>query len=80
MSEKLPGPSRLQVIDGTDKPKRARAGDQRPPDLIQCHRCGGREIVATLTGATLKAGKVSGGTKQWLCVQCLKTGQRVVLA
>ena len=78
---------RFTVIEGSKPPdtpaeqvrERVRKAP-KPPEMIQCHRCGGREITSTLVGAALKGGKVTGGTKQWLCTICLLKGERVVLA
>lgn len=77
----------LTVIEGSpppDTPKQ-RAVDRikrmpRAQEMIQCHRCGGREVLVLLLGAVLKNGKVSGGTKQYVCGCCYMKGQRVVLA
>jgi len=81
---------KLHVIDGTPPPPPATPADEvrkrmreRPkpiPALIQCHRCGGREVFETKIGMIYKAGKASGGTKQVLCAQCFMKGERVVLA
>ncbi len=76
----------LHVIKGTPPPdtpaetvrKRMRA--TKPASMLQCHRCGGREVIETKTGALLKNGKVTGGTKAWICAGCHRNGQRVVLA
>lgn len=51
----------------------------KPASMIQCHRCGGREMIETKTGMLLKNGKASGGTKQLICVLCLMKGDRVVV-
>ena len=48
--------------------------------MLQCPRCAGREVLVTVTGATIKGGRVSGGTKAWLCAGCHRKGERVVLA
>ena len=77
----------LHVIPGTpalDTPaeqvrKRVRAMP-KPATMIQCHRCGGREVIETKIGVLLQAGKTKGGTKQLLCACCLLKGERVVLA
>jgi hypothetical protein len=77
---------RFHIIHGTPAPdtpveqvrKRVRAM-AKPPAMIQCHRCGGREVIETKTGVMLKNGKYSGGTKQFLCVSCLLRGERVTL-
>ncbi|MBB1599490.1 hypothetical protein [Variovorax sp. UMC13] len=51
----------------------------RPASLIQCPRCGGREMIETKTGMLFSGGKASGGTKQILCAACLLKGERVVV-
>lgn len=78
---------RLHVIDGTPAPdspeekqrKRVRAMP-KPVSMIQCHRCGGREVFETKIGMLYKNGKPQGGTKQVLCASCFMRGERVVLA
>lgn len=70
----------LHVIQGTPAPdtpaeqvrKRVRAMP-KPATMVQCHRCGRREVVL------MKDGKPTGGTKALLCVGCLLKGERVVL-
>lgn len=77
----------FHVIQGTPAPdtpadrvnKRVRALP-KPPTMIQCHRCGGREVIETKIGMMYKNGKASGGTKQVLCTLCFMKGERVVLA
>jgi hypothetical protein len=77
---------KFHVIQGTPAPetpveqarKRVRAMP-KPEAMIQCHRCGGREVIETKTGMLLKEGKATGGTKQLLCVGCLLRGERVTL-
>lgn len=77
---------RFHVIHGTPAPetpveqvrKRVRAMP-RPATMIQCHRCGGREVIETKTGMLMKDGKPTGGTKSLLCVACLLRGERVTL-
>lgn len=79
-------PPRLHLIQGTKAPdtpaeevrKRVRAMP-KPATMVQCHRCGGREVIETKIGVLLKNGKTSGGTKQLLCVCCLLKGERVVV-
>lgn len=81
---KLP---RLHLIQGTKAPdtpaeevrKRVRAMP-KPATMVQCHRCGGREVIETKIGVLLKNGKTSGGTKTLICVSCLLAGKRVVVA
>ncbi len=77
---------RFHVIQGTPAPdtpveqvrKRVRAMP-KPEAMIQCHRCGGREVIETKTGMMLKDGKPTGGTKQLICVGCLLRGERVLI-
>lgn len=78
---------KLTVIDGTPAPdtpaervrKRMRATD-KPAAMIQCHRCGGREVIETKVGMLFKNGRAQGGTKSILCATCHRNGERVVLA
>ena len=58
---------------------RLRLKAAKPPEMLQC-RCGGREVLVSLTGVLLKDGKPSGGTRQLLCASCFMKGERVVLA
>ncbi|GER21481.1 hypothetical protein [Variovorax boronicumulans] len=51
----------------------------KPASVLQCTRCGGREMIETKTGMLFKDGKASGGTKQIVCVACLMKGERVVV-
>lgn len=59
--------------------RKARQTDTNSDSMIQCPRCGGRELTVTIIGARLKAGKISGGTKQALCALCLLNGWRVAI-
>lgn len=74
---------RFKVVPGTPPPdpdpvrKRLRAS--KPASLLQCHRCGGREVIETRIGMTFRAGKASGGTRVRLCANCYMNGERVVL-
>jgi hypothetical protein len=52
----------------------------KPAEMLQCVRCGGREVTETLIGASVQAGKLKGGTRQIICVGCMLKGERVVLA
>lgn len=76
----------LHLIPGTPAPDtpaegvRKRLRSSKPADMLQCPRCAGREVLVTVTGATIKSGRVSGGTKAWLCAGCHRKGERVVLA
>lgn len=77
---------RLHLIQGTkaqetpaeEVRKRVRAMP-KPATMIQCHRCGSREVIETKIGVLMKNGKPTGGTKQLLCAQCFMKGERVVL-
>ncbi|RJG10922.1 hypothetical protein D3879_14680 [Pseudomonas cavernicola] len=77
---------RLHVIQGTPAPdtpseqvrKRVRAMD-KPATMLQCDRCGGREVIEAKIGVMIKNGKPTGGTKALLCVGCLLNGERVVM-
>ena len=76
----------LKVISGTkpaDTPKQ-RVRDRikamaKPAEMIQCPRCGCREVIETKTGVLLKDGKPSGGTKSLICASCYRHGERIVL-
>lgn len=77
----------LIVIDGTpppDSPKQ-RAADRvkampKPASMLQCHRCGCREVLELKTGVLYHGGKTKGGTKAIVCAACFMKGERVVLA
>lgn len=74
----------LHLIPSIPKPdaptkSRARAAS-KPANMLQCPRCHGREVVETILGAMMQAGKLKGGTKQIVCVGCLLKGERIVLA
>jgi hypothetical protein len=76
---------RLKVVTGTPAPdsptervrKRLRA--TKGP-LLQCHRCGSREVLQTKVGVEIVDGKPRGGTKALVCASCWLKGERVVLA
>lgn len=51
----------------------------KPKDMIQCPRCGGREVIETRIGVFETARTWSGGTKALLCALCFMRGERVVL-
>lgn len=78
---------KLHLIQGSLAPdtpaeqvrKRVRAMP-KPATMVQCHRCGGREVIEAKIGVLMKNGKPAGGTKALLCVCCLMRGERVVLA
>lgn len=52
----------------------------KPASMLQCNRCGGRELLETRTGVLYENGKVKGGTKQMVCATCHMNGERVVIA
>ena len=58
---------------------RKRVRQTKTGPIVQCHRCGGREVIESKIGVVLKDGKPTGGTKQFICVTCLLKGERVVL-
>lgn len=67
-------------IPKPDEPVNNRAKRaSKPADMIQCPRWGGREVVETVLGAILVAGKLKGGTRTLICVGCLLKGERVLL-
>lgn len=78
---------KLHLIQGTLTPdtpaeqvrKRVRAMP-KPATMVQCHRCGGREVIETKIGVLMKNGKPTGGTKTMICVGCLLGGHRVVVS
>ena len=73
---------KFEVITGTPAPdtpaKRVRALP-KPATMIQCHRCGGREVIETKVGMLFKHGRAQGGTRTILCATCHRQGERVVL-
>jgi hypothetical protein len=77
----------LKLIRGTTPPDTARQrtvdkvkAAPKPGAMLQCPRCGGREVLALLSGVLLKSGKPTGGTKQIVCAACYMKGERIVLA
>jgi transcription elongation factor Elf1 len=70
----------LHLIKTQQPRHNKRAESPRPEDMLQCHRCGGREVTEAKIGVVLKSGKPRGGTKVLLCAQCGRSGERVVLA
>jgi len=52
---------------------------RKPGTALQC-QCGCREAVLAVVGAAVVDGKVTGGTKQWLCAECFRRGERKVMA
>ena len=73
----------LHVIEGgppPEKPKLKSAKASKPAEMVQCPRCTGREVIETMIGALMQAGKLKGGTRQVICVSCLLKGERVVVS
>lgn len=68
----------IAVIPEGERRRQRRVNAPRPADMIQC-RCGSRTITEVRTGAFLINGKVTGGTKQWICSMCLLRGEHVPL-
>lgn len=63
-----------------DKVRKRVRSYAKPKGMIQCHKCGGREVIETKTGVMTADGrKYSGGTKGLLCANCFMKGERVVL-
>lgn len=52
----------------------------KPPELLECHRCAGREFMETKVGVLFVNGRTRGGTKQLLCASCFMRGERVKVA
>jgi hypothetical protein len=67
----------MHIVKGANK--RARSTDPKPAAMLQCRRCGGREVIEAKIGVSLEGGKAQGGTKVLLCALCLLKGERVVL-
>jgi hypothetical protein len=91
--QRLQGPAyngrmaKFTVISGTPPPDtpRQRLVDRvkaraRPETMLQCPRCGGREVLELKAGVMFQNGKTKGGTKQIVCACCFMKGERVVLA
>lgn len=51
----------------------------KPKDMIQCHKCGGREVFETRIGVFSTGRSWKGGSKVLLCALCFMRGERVVL-
>lgn len=77
----------LKLINGTpppDTPKQ-RVVDRikahpKPATMLQCPRCGGRDVLEVKNGVMLENGKLHGGVKMIVCACCYVKGERVVLA
>lgn len=68
-------PAETQPEEKVGRAKKA----SKPPDMLQCPRCGGREVIETVIGAMIQARKLKGGTRQIVCFSCILKGERVVL-
>jgi DNA-directed RNA polymerase subunit RPC12/RpoP len=52
----------------------------KPGDMIQCPRCGGREVIETRIGILRRPnGSSYGGTRAMICAACHRNGERVVV-
>lgn len=76
----------LHIVQGSPPPdtpaeklRRKIRARPKPPEMLQCPRCGSREIVQVKIGMYFKNGKAIGGTPQWLCATCQRNGERVVI-
>jgi hypothetical protein len=73
----------LHVVKPTPKPEespvRKRLRATKPAEMLQCRRCGGREVIETRIGVEFVGGKTRGGTKALICAECQRRGERVVL-
>lgn len=54
-------------------------GYAKPTDMIQCHKCAGREVFETRIGVFSSGRSWKGGSKVLLCALCFMRGERVVL-
>lgn len=61
------------------KARKRVAASPKPASMLQCHRCGCREMIQTLTGVMYQAGRSKGGTKSLICADCHRRGERVVV-
>ncbi|MGA0608840.1 hypothetical protein [Caldimonas sp. KR1-144] len=78
-------PTRLKLVPPTEEPaatkvRRRVAAQPKPASMIQCRRCGGREVIEVKSGVLFQAGKTKGGTRQLACYLCMMRGERVILA
>ena len=70
----------IPPIPALPEPANSRAKRaSKPADMLQCPRCGGREVIETVIGAMIQARKLKGGTRAIVCVGCMLKGERVVL-
>lgn len=69
----------IPPIPKPDEPASRAKRASKPADMLQCPRCGGREVIETVLGAMVQARKLKGGTRQIVCVGCMLKGERVVL-
>jgi len=59
----------FSVIDGGDKPKAYRKRYKTEPEPLICV-CGSATSVEVKTGRMIVDGKITGGVKQILCIDC----------
>lgn len=62
--------------DDTERIRQRVKAFVRPDGMLQCNRCGGRSAVTAINGATVKNGRVQGGTvtDKLVCDECRKQG------
>lgn len=70
---------KLHVVKSAEGGQNTRQRRVRSGNMLECHRCGGREVLLTRIGAHDNAGRLVGGTVQGLCAVCFLDGQRVVI-
>lgn len=76
---------KLELIPGTPAPStptervRARLRKTAAPSVVQCPRCGCREVIETRQGATMTDGRLTGGVRAVCCAACWLKGERVVI-
>lgn len=77
---------KFEVITGTPPPDspaervRARLRKTATPDVLQCPRCAGREVIELRSGVTMKDGRTSGGYRRLACAACWLKGERIIIA
>lgn len=78
--------AKFTIIPGTpppDTPKQRvidRLKAHKDPEILECPRCAGREVLELRSGVTHQQGKITGGIKTVVCATCFLKGERVVLA
>ena len=52
----------------------------KPATMLECRRCACREVLVVKIGMLYENNRAKGGTTQYLCANCHRKGERVVLA